>query len=82
MYLRVFRTFLSGFVHFGVDFMVFWSRKPALRAFRGGHGETEPTASSRRRGGSFVFQAQGGQAGEGRQPSLGGTIPKNENSSV
>ena len=35
LYLRVFLTFFSGFVHFGVDFMVFWSLEPALRALRG-----------------------------------------------
>ena len=29
------RLFFSGFVHFKVDFRVFWSLKPALRAFRG-----------------------------------------------
>ena len=35
MYLRVFLTLSRGFVHLKVDFMVFWSLKPALRAFRG-----------------------------------------------
>ena len=35
MYLWVFRTLCSGVVHLKVDFMVFWSFKPALRAFRG-----------------------------------------------
>ena len=33
--LRVLLTLSSGFVHFQVDLMVFWSRKLALRAFRG-----------------------------------------------
>ena len=31
----MFLTLFSGFVHFYVDFMAFWSLKPALRAFRG-----------------------------------------------
>ena len=35
MYLRVFLTLFSGFVHFEVEFIVFWSLKPALRAFLG-----------------------------------------------
>ena len=39
MYLKgvaCFSHFLRrGFVHFLVDFMVFWPLKPALRAFRG-----------------------------------------------
>ena len=35
MYLRVFLTLFSGFVHFYLDYIVFWSLKPALRAFRG-----------------------------------------------
>ena len=33
VYLRVCLTFSSGFVHFYMDFMTFWSLKPALRAF-------------------------------------------------
>ena len=35
MYLQVFLTFFSAFVHFYVDFMVLWSLKPVPRAFRG-----------------------------------------------
>ena len=74
MYLRVFLTLLAVFVHFEVDFMVFWPLKPALRAFLGVSGAAGAATRSVAPGVPADSRSGCGIAKESAQAEEGGVM--------